>query len=246
MLRIPITILTTIVGVVGQGLMTFFVASYVIVLIRIRPNAKQVPRVLRFWAKSFLFFTRTRVTVAGADLIDPSGSYVVVANHTSNLDIPAIMGKLPVSVRFLAKRELFKVPVLGSAMAGVHMIETDRRAGPAAHRAINEQVATVIGAGLSVMIFPEGTRSESGEMLPFKKGAFRIAVDNEMPVIPVTIIGAREAWKPHSKLIRGGKVRLVIHEPIPTVGLDRKDLDGLRDRVHRIVAAPQGERSESQ
>ncbi len=245
MLRIPITILTTIVAVTGQGLMTFFVSSYLIVLVRIRPNARQVPRVLRFWAKSFLFFTGTRVSVEGADHIDPAGSYVVIGNHTSNLDIPTIMGKLPVSVRFLAKRELFKVPVLGAAMASIHMIETDRRAGLSAHRAINEQVAEVIGAGLSLMIFPEGTRSENGEMLPFKKGAFRIAVDNEMPVVPVTIIGAREAWKPHSKLIRGGKVRLMIHEPISTIGLDRKNLDELRDRVHRIVATPQSERSES-
>jgi len=236
MLRIPITILTTIVAYVVQGLVTFLVASYLIVLVRIRPNAKQVPRVLRFWAKSFLFFTRTRVSVEGADLIDPAGSYVVIGNHTSNLDIPTIMGKLPVSIRFLTKRELFKVPVLGPAMRSIHMIETDRRAGLSAHRSLNEQVATVIRAGLSIMIFPEGTRSEDGEMLPFKKGAFRIAVDNEMPVVPVTIIGAREAWKPHSKLIRGGKVRLIVHEPIPTTGVDRKNLDELRDRVRGTVA----------
>jgi len=238
MLRFPITILTTVAGYVGQGLMTFFVASYLIVLLRIRPNAKQVRRVLRFWAKSFLFFTRTRVRVEGADLVDPAGSYVVVGNHTSNLDIPTIMGRLPVSVRFLAKRELFKVPVLGPAMRSIHMIETDRRAGRAAHRVINEQVATVIGAGLSVMIFPEGTRTEDGEMLPFKKGAFRIAVDNDMPVLPVTILGAGEAWEPHSKLIRGGRVRLIVHEPIPTMGLDRTNLGELRDRVHGIVAEP--------
>jgi 1-acyl-sn-glycerol-3-phosphate acyltransferase len=116
------------------------------------------------------------------------------------------------------------------------MVETDRRLGPSAHRAINEQVTAVVTEGLSLMIFPEGTRSESHEMLPFKKGAFRIAVDNDMPVVPVTIVGTLEAWKPHSKLIHGGRVRLVIHDPIPTTDLDRNLLNDLRDRVRSTVA----------
>ena len=221
-----------------QTLATFICGSYLIVLLKIRPQTRQVRRVLRIWARVFLFVTGTRVTVEGADRIDPTGSYVFVGNHTSNLDIPVIMGKLPVSIRFLAKKEMFKVPVLGGAMRAIHMVETDRRLGPAAHRALNQQVAAVVTAGLSLMIFPEGTRSERHEMLPFKKGAFRIAVDNEMSVVPVTIVGALEAWKPHSKLIHGGRVRLVIHDPIPTTDLDRNLLNDLRDEVRAAIARP--------
>jgi 1-acyl-sn-glycerol-3-phosphate acyltransferase len=219
-----------------QTLATFIIGSYLIVLLKVRPKTRQVPRVMRIWARLFLLVTWTRVTVEGAERIDPAGSYVFVGNHSSNLDIPVIMGKLPVSIRFLAKKEMFKVPVLGGAMRAIRMVETDRRLGPTAHRAINEQVTAVVTEGLSLMIFPEGTRSESHEMLPFKKGAFRIAVDNDMPVVPVTIVGTLEAWKPHSKLIHGGRVRLVIHDPIPTTDLDRNLLNDLRDRVRSTVA----------
>ncbi len=223
-------------AVTVQTLATFIIGSYLIVLLKVRPKTRQVPRVMRIWARLFLLVTGTRVTVEGAERIDPAGSYVFVGNHSSNLDIPVIMGKLPVSIRFLAKKEMFKVPVLGGAMRAIRMVETDRRLGPTAHRAINEQVTAVVTEGLSLMIFPEGTRSESHEMLPFKKGAFRIAVDNDMPVVPVTIVGTLEAWKPHSKLIHGGRVRLVIHDPIPTTDLDRNLLNDLRDRVRSTVA----------
>ncbi len=192
---------------------------------------------MRIWAKLFLLVTGTRVTIEGAERIDPNGSYVFTGNHSSNLDIPVIMGRLPVSIRFMAKKEIFKVPVLGGAMRAIHMIETDRRFSPTAHRAINEQVTTVIDAGLSLMIFPEGTRSEDGKMLPFKKGAFRIARDNELPIVPVTIVGAYEAWRPHAKLIFGGKVKLMIHDPIPTTGLTAADLNDLRNRTRSMVAA---------
>ncbi len=224
------------VAVTVQTLATFIIGSYLIVLLKVRPKTRQVPRVMRIWARLFLLVTGTRVTVEGAERIDPAGSYVFVGNHSSNLDIPVIMGKLPVSIRFLAKKEMFKVPVLGGAMRAIHMVETDRRLGPTAHRALNDQVTAVVAEGLSLMIFPEGTRSESHDMLPFKKGAFRIAVDNDMPVVPVTIVGTLEAWKPHSKLIHGGRVRLVIHDPIPTTDLDRNLLNDLRDRVRSTVA----------
>ncbi|MEE9582061.1 MAG: lysophospholipid acyltransferase family protein [Acidimicrobiia bacterium] len=236
MVRIPLGALRAVVAVTVQTLATFIIGSYLIVLLKVRPKTRQVPRVMRIWARLFLLVTGTRVTVEGAERIDPAGSYVFVGNHSSNLDIPVIMGKLPVSIRFLAKKEMFKVPVLGGAMRAIHMVETDRRLGPTAHRAINEQVTAVVTEGLSLMIFPEGTRSESHEMLPFKKGAFRIAVDNDMPVVPVTIVGTLEAWKPHSKLIHGGRVRLVIHDPIPTTDLDRNLLNDLRDRVRSTVA----------
>lgn len=223
-------------AVTVQTLATFIIGSYLIVLLKVRPKTRQVPRVMRIWARLFLLVTGTRVTVEGAERIDPAGSYVFVGNHSSNLDIPVIMGKLPVSIRFLAKKEMFKVPVLGGAMRAIHMVETDRRLGPTAHRALTDQVTAVVAEGLSLMIFPEGTRSESHDMLPFKKGAFRIAVDNDMPVVPVTIVGTLEAWKPHSKLIHGGRVRLVIHDPIPTTDLDRNLLNDLRDRVRSTVA----------
>lgn len=236
MVRIPLAVLRTGLAGLVQGLATLVCGSYLIVLLRIRPRTRQVPRVMRIWARLFLLATTTRVEVVGADRVDAAGSYVFVGNHSSNLDIPVIMARVPASVRFLAKKELFKVPVLGGAMRAIHMVETDRRLGLSAHRRINEQVTTVVTEGLSLMIFPEGTRTSDGDMLPFKKGAFRIAIDNSMPVVPVTIVGAYEGWRPHSKLIFGGRVRLIIHDPIPTEGLAHSDIDDLRDRARSTVS----------
>ena len=235
MVRAILSPLLTVVAILSLALSTLILGSYLIILLRIFPRTRQVTPVMRLWAHLFLLTTGTRVTVEGLDRLDPRASYVFTGNHISNIDIPVMVGRLPVSVRFLAKKELFAVPVLGGAMRAIHIVRTDRKAGPMAHREINEQVGRVITAGLSLVIYPEGTRSRDAELMPFKKGAFRIAIDNGMPIVPVTIIGSERVWKPGSKLIRGGPVRLVIHEPVSTSGLTQNDIGDLRDRVRGIV-----------
>jgi len=235
MVRAILSPLLTVVAILSLALSTLILGSYLIILLRIFPRTRQVTPVMRLWAHLFLLTTGTRVTVEGLDRLDPRASYVFTGNHISNIDIPVMVGRLPVSVRFLAKKELFAVPVLGGAMRAIHIVRTDRKAGPMAHREINEQVGRVITAGLSLVIYPEGTRSRDAELMPFKKGAFRIAIDNGMPIVPVTITGSERVWKPGSKLIRGGPVRLVIHEPVSTTGLTQNDIGDLRDRVRGIV-----------
>ena len=235
MVRAILSPLVTLVAIASLGLSTLILGSYLIVLLRIFPRTRQVTPAMRLWARLFLLTTATRVTVEGLERLDPRASYVFTGNHISNIDIPAMVGRLPVSVRFLAKKELFAVPVLGRAMRAIHIVETDRKAGPMAHKEINEQVSRVIAEGLSLVIYPEGTRSRNAELMPFKKGAFRIAIDNGMPVVPVTISGSDRVWKPGSKLIRGGRVRLVIHEPIATTGMTQPDIGDLRDRVRAVV-----------
>ncbi|HAX82913.1 MAG TPA: 1-acyl-sn-glycerol-3-phosphate acyltransferase [Actinobacteria bacterium] len=235
MVRAILSPFLTLVAIASLGLSTLILGSYLIVLLRIFPRTRQVTPAMRLWARLFLLTTATRVTVEGLERLDPRASYVFTGNHISNIDIPAMVGRLPVSVRFLAKKELFAVPVLGRAMRAIHIVETDRKAGPMAHKEINEQVSRVIAEGLSLVIYPEGTRSRNAELMPFKKGAFRIAIDNGMPVVPVTISGSDRVWKPGSKLIRGGRVRLVIHEPIATTGMTQPDIGDLRDRVRAVV-----------
>src|SRR4030065_544341 len=100
------------------------------------------------------------------------------------LDAPYHLGTMPVGVRFLAKKELYKIPLFGSTLRAVGMVETDRQAGAAAHEDINRQVARVITMGRSLLIYPEGTRSRDAELHDFKKGPFRIAIENGMPVLP--------------------------------------------------------------
>lgn len=236
MVRVILSPLRTLLSVVIMLLATGLLGSYLIVLVRLFPRTRQVTPVMRFWARLFLLVTGSRVKTEGLEKLDPDASYVFCGNHISAIDIPVMIGRMPVSVRFLAKKELFGVPILGHAMRSIHMVETDRRAGPMAHREINEQVGRVVSEGLSLVIYPEGTRSRDAEMMPFKKGAFRIAIDNQMPMVPVTIAGSEKVWKPGSKLIPGGKVRLMIHDPIATVGLTQDDIADLRDRVWGTVA----------
>jgi 1-acyl-sn-glycerol-3-phosphate acyltransferase len=164
---------------------------------------------------------------------------VLLSNHQSNLDPPFHIAVFceKLSVRFLAKAELFKIPLFAQAMRRIGIVETDRAAHAGAHRKINQQVGVVVERGLSLVIYPEGTRSRDGSLRPLKKGAFRIAIDNDMPVVPIATAGLREAWEPGKKMVRGGRARMVIHEPIPTVSMTPVDIDALRDRVGVVIAA---------
>ena len=173
--------------------------------------------------------------VEGAERLERDNTYVVVSNHLSNLDAPLHIANMPVPIRFLAKSELFRVPVFGQAMRAVGMVATDRSAHGAAHRTINERVTRVVEMRKCLMVYPEGRRSRDGELKAFKKGAFRIAIENQLPLVPVTIARTDRAWKPGSNVIRGGKTYMVIHDPIPTDGAGRADIDELRDRVHAII-----------
>jgi 1-acyl-sn-glycerol-3-phosphate acyltransferase len=234
--RLALGAVRTLIGIPVVAAVTLCLAAYLIVLLWLRPKTPQARHILKFWGRMFLFFTGTKVEAEGLEKIDPAGSYVFTGNHISNLDVPVMIATLPVSVRFLTKAELFKVPVLAGGMRAIHMVETDRGAGPATHRKINEQVSVVVDEGLSLVIYPEGTRSKDAELKPFKKGAFRIAVDNGMPIVPTTITGTERAWKPDSRFIYGGRVHLVVHDPIPVDDYTRQDLDDLRDRVRSVVA----------
>ena len=116
------------------------------------------------------------------------------------------------------------------------MVETDRKAGIAGHRKLNRQVSRVMELEKSLIVYPEGTRTADGNLKPFKKGAFRIAIDNNLPIVPLTLHGAYETWPPGSRVCWGGPVTLVIHEPIPTDDLTTADIGDLRDRTKEIMA----------
>jgi 1-acyl-sn-glycerol-3-phosphate acyltransferase len=237
MARTVLDIARTSIGLLAVAIYVVFVGLYVIVVANIWPRAKHLDACVRGWGILFGFATGTRMDVEGLEHIDRSTSFVVVSNHLSNLDPPLHIATLPIPIRFLAKKELFRIPIFGRAMRAVGMIETDREAHASAHRAINERVAWAVGLGKSLIIYPEGHRSRDADMKPFKKGAFRIAIDVGLPILPVAISGTERAWKPGDRLVHGGRCRMVIHEPIPTEGMGKDDIAGLRDRAEEIVAA---------
>lgn len=230
---LPRTILTLLSGAVS----TVVMGTAAAVVGHLRPTSPLVQRIVVAWSRGWLVPAGVRIDVVGAEHVDTSESYVVTANHLSNIDVMVCFTAIPVPIRFLAKQELFRVPILAQAMRAIGIVEVDRRHSRSANilESVNRQSQTVIERGHSLIIYPEGTRSRDGAPKPFKKGAFTMAIAAGMPVLPVTIIGTRRIWPPLSPWIRSGPVQVIIDEPIPTVGMDRSDADALRSTVEGII-----------
>lgn len=226
------TATTLLVGLVA----TIVAAIAAIVVSRRHPTGPQIERVIDGWSRAWLRAAGVDLTVLGADKVDRDRSYVVVANHSSALDIMACFLAVPLPIRFLAKKELFHIPLLSPAMRAIGIVEVDRQARVAIHEQINQQAKELVAGGRSVIIYPEGTRARDGTLGPFKKGAFTIAVRSGLPLLPVTIHGGHLAWPPGSKLVRGGSITVIIDPPIETEGLSVGETAEVRDRVHASIA----------
>jgi 1-acyl-sn-glycerol-3-phosphate acyltransferase len=179
---------------------------------------------------------RVEVVCEGLDRIDPKLSYVFMSNHQSVIDTAAIVSTLPVSWRFVAKRELLWVPFFGWALGlGGHVI-VDRGDHERAIQSMRRAAAR-IRAGTNVIIFPEGTRSPSGVMGPFKSGGFHLAIEAGVPIVPMTVSGTNHITPKGSLRIESGRVRIRYGKPIPTAHLDLDARGELKDRVREAIAA---------
>jgi 1-acyl-sn-glycerol-3-phosphate acyltransferase len=227
-LRTPFTYL---VGFLATGMF----AVVVITISMVIPQSPLIDRLVRAWARVVLWGGGVRLHVIGAENVDPSASYVVTSNHQSSFDIMAHFLALPVPIRFLAKKELFGVPLLGWALKRLNMVPVDRSAGKTVYEEIEQNAAATIAEGKSIIVYPEGTRTKNGDLLPFKKGAFFIAVHTGLAVLPTTIVGSHEAWLPRARIIRGGTVTVAIGEPIPTHNLTVDDAPRLRDEARSVI-----------
>jgi 1-acyl-sn-glycerol-3-phosphate acyltransferase len=156
-------------------------------------------------------------------------------NHQSNFDILALQAGLPGQFRWLAKEELFRIPFFGLAIRRIGDIPIDRSNRKKAFQSIAEASRRIAG-GTSVVVFPEGTRSPDGSLLPFKKGAFVLAIKSQVPVVPVAIRGSREIMPKHNRWIRGGTIRVNIFPPVETAGREISDRDTLMDEVRQPIA----------
>ncbi len=176
-----------------------------------------------------------RFRTAGNRPADPRRPYVVVSNHESFADI-LLISHLPWEMKWLSKVEIMRIPVLGWDMYLAGDIPVERGTGRSAVKAMH-RCQEVLKTKVSVIIFPEGTRSASGEMLPFKDGAFRLAIDAGVPILPLVVSGTSTALRKHDW--RVGRVNAVVKvlDPIETTGLTHKDIRGLRDRVRAVIEA---------
>jgi 1-acyl-sn-glycerol-3-phosphate acyltransferase len=177
-----------------------------------------------------------RITISGAAPADISSrSYVVVSNHLSSTD-PFLLSHLPWDMRWIAKEELFKMPVVGWLMRLSGDIPLRRGDGNSVRRMLDE-CKTTLERGLSVMIFPEGTRSRDGRLQPFKDGAFKLAIDAQVAVLPIAVSGTEACLPKGSRWPAEAQPVLRVLEPIPTHGLGVDDVDRLRDLAHARIAA---------
>jgi len=210
---------------------TIALGVYVMLVGLTGPKPNHFNHLVRFWSWSFLRTAGVRCRVVGRDRVTQGESYVFISNHQSNLDVMAHFLAVPVPITFLAKKELFRIPVFSQAMRAFGIVKTDRQAGAGAHRGINRQVEKAIDLGYSVIIYPEGTRTRSGHLGTPKKGAFRIASQASLGVVPMAISGAADLWAPGRKLIRPGEIRIEMGEPIAT----DDGLDATRDEAWKFV-----------
>ena len=229
---VPRTIITVVAGVTA----TIVAVALIAVMVVINDSSPMIEKIIRGWSRVWLAASGTKLEIEGAENIDPNRSYVVVANHLSALDIMACLLAVPLPIRFLAKKELFRVPVLAQGMRMVGIIEVDREARGAVHSEVNRQSRELIEKGRSLIIYAEGTRPRNGVMKPFKKGAFTMAISSGLPVLPLSIHGSYEAWPPGTPLVRGGVITVVLDKPIETDGMTTSDTGDLRDQVREVIA----------
>lgn len=213
---------------------TIFLGVLVIVISFFPNTDNWLHGLARLWGRSILWVSGIRVHASGIDRDDLKQSCIFMSNHQSNFDIPVLYAALPVKFQWLAKAELFKIPIFGRSMRRVGYISIDRSDRRSAFKSL-ARAAQTIRDGASVMIFPEGTRSKNGVLLPFKKGGFVLAVDAGAPIYPIIIRGTHEIMPKGRMIIRRRQVRVEFKSPIETAAYTRDTKDHLMKRVHAAI-----------
>ncbi|MGI9070179.1 MAG: lysophospholipid acyltransferase family protein [Bryobacteraceae bacterium] len=192
-------------------------------------------RVARAWARTLLAVSGVQVKVEGLEHIASTGSYVFISNHLSFLDTPVVLANIPVQFRFLAKRGLFQIPLLGQHLSRAGHIPVPREDPRAAVKTMQLAAETIQRKKISLLIFPEGGRSHGGELQPFKEGGAYIAIRARVSVVPIAISGTRELLPWGSGVALSGKVSLRILKPIQTTDLSLKDRAMLTEQVRTLI-----------
>lgn len=216
------------------GLSTGIIGSLVAILSMLgMPNFSS--RVLGTrWARINLAVSMISVDVEGAENVQPGQSYVIVANHQSLIDIYVLYGCSGVEIKWVMKKELRAIPVLGIACEAMGHIIIDRSNTEAAIESINN-ASNRITDGISVVFFPEGTRSRTGELKAFKKGAFRLAQDLKLPILPISIHDTNKLLPSDTMDLHPGKVKMRFHPPIPVEEVTNMEVEALATKSRDII-----------
>lgn len=214
------------------GLWSFFWMSAAILRGRLPPGDPNIPLswARRFFSPGVIFLTRCNLVQHPGFVPVPGEPYIYMMNHQSMLDIVVAFVAIPRNFRFIAKKSLKPIPFLGWYMSATGMVFIDRKNRQAAVRSLDEACQS-IRSGISILVYPEGTRSRDGHILPFKKGPFMMAIQAGVPIVPVAIEGGSRILGPDSARLYPGTVHCKLGEPIPTAGLGFADRDALMKRV---------------
>lgn len=211
--------------------LTLFTAVFTMIFVPFR-NAEFVHRVQQFWSRSFYRLMFLPVTVEGLEYIQPGQSYVFVSNHQSMFDVWLIYGWLPVIFKWLMKAELRKVPFVGIACKAAGHIFVDRKNPKAAMESM-ENIKKQLKDGVCTVIFPEGTRTKDGQVGRFKRGAFQIALDLKLPIIPISLSGCYDVLPKGKPFVYRRPVRMYVGEPIDITQFENNNeaIDFVRNKV---------------
>jgi 1-acyl-sn-glycerol-3-phosphate acyltransferase len=197
-------------------------------------KGRVVHRYAQLWGQVALLANRVKVKMEGMDHLQ-GGPYIFMSNHQGSYDIFALLGHLPFQFKWLAKKELFSIPFFGWTMAAAGYISVDREGTRDTIEAMNK-AARKIREGMSVLIFPEGSRSSDGSIQPFKKGGFTLAIKSRVPIVPVAISGSREIMPKGRLTATSGEIRIRIDHPIETQNCTLKDRKSLMEKVRGIIS----------
>ena len=205
------------------------------------PDGGLYLRYARIWSRWILAGLAIPVDVRGRERLDPAATYIFMSNHESTaFDIFALFVATEHPLRMVAKRVLFFIPIFGWSLWMCGFIPINRRDREQAIRSL-EKAADRIRSGTSVLVFPEGTRSRTGQLLPFKKGGFVMAIEAGAPIVPIVVKGTRQIMPPGSLGVGKGRIAVRFGEPVETAGLRPEDRESLIARVRAEMERIHGE-----
>jgi 1-acyl-sn-glycerol-3-phosphate acyltransferase len=211
------------------------ISLYAILLALFTPRRENSNEPAKFWSSMVLSALGARIRTHGVEHIQAESPIIYLANHQSNADIWVLLSVLPIHAKFVAKESLFRIPLFGGAMRAAGFIPINRASGTQALKSL-ELAASRIRAGRSVLLFPEGTRSRTGKLGRFKKGAFHLALKAQVQVVPITITGTWSLMRPGSIKGKPGPVEVRFHPPIDTGTYAPNAAGELRKTVHALMA----------
>jgi len=220
--------------VTASVIITAFFSTCCVIFSLLGASENSIHKVARTWATILLKISNVQVNVHGAEHILTERPQIFMSNHQSDFDILIVLAYLPGQFRWIAKKELFRIPVFGRAMKNAGYIEIDRQNHERAMQNLTE-ASRKIREGKSVMSFPEGTRSVDGTIKTFKKGMFHLALQAGVPIVPITIIGASEIMPKRSLRINPGRITMIIDQPIDVTAYSEDSRPELIEQVRNVI-----------